>query len=380
MNTVASKSLLKLDPSLDRLGDKDKNLRDGLSAVVLVENTLWVAGDETTRLERLIRAGNGDGKEVYDRHEAFALSTYLDLPAKDKEEADIEGMDVSDGYLWLVGSHSLKRGQPKKKAGESADAYRKSLLAKPKTDGNRFLLARIPLLRHDDTFKLAKETDVGGSKRVAARLRGDAEGSDLTAALASDKHLGPFLSIPGKDNGLDIEGLCVAGERVFVGLRGPVLRGWATVLELAVRPDPGSPSVFGLQEIGPGGQRYRKHFLDLGGLGVRDLCVDGADLLILAGPTMDLDGPVAIFRWPNGARPGEESVVFADGIFADGIKKLADVPFGADADHAEGMTLHRAEGGQDLSVLLLYDAPSKERKESPDGETNVQADIFRLDR
>ena len=44
------------------------------------------------------------------------------------------------------------------------------------------------------------------------------------------------------------------------------------------------------------------------------------------------------------------------------------------------MTLHRAEGRQDLSVLVLYDAPSKERRESPDGETNVRADIFRLDR
>ena len=373
MNADGRKALLKLDPRLDRLDDKGKKLRDGLSAVVQVENTLWVAGDETTRLERLVRIGNGDEKEAYDRHEAFALSAYFDLPAQEKEEADIEGLEVSDGYLWLVGSHSLKRGRPK--AGESADAHRKSLLAKPKTDGNRFLLARIPLVRHDDTFTLAKEIDVGGRKRVAARLRGDAKGSDLTAALGSDKHLGPFLSIPGKDNGFDIEGLCVAGERVFVGLRGPVLRGWATVLELAVRPDPGSPSVFGLQEIGPGGQRYRKHFLDLGGLGVRDLCVDGPDLLILAGPTMDLDGPVAIFRWPNGARPSEESVVFAQDI-----EKLVEVPFGIRVDHAEGMTLHRAEGRQGLSVLVLYDAPSESRKESRPGETNVRADIFRLDR
>lgn len=375
MDTAVGKALLKLDPRLDRLDDDDKGkkLRDGLSAVVRVENTLWVAGDETTRLERLIRAANGDEEEVYGRHEAFALSACFDLPAKEKEEADIEGMDVSDGYLWLVASHSLKRGRPK--AGESADAHRKSLLAKPKTDGNRLLLARIPLARHDDTFTLAKQTDVGGRKRVAARLRGDARGSDLTAALASDKHLGPFLSIPGKDNGLDIEGLCVAAERVFVGLRGPVLRGWATVLELAVRPDPGHASVLSLQEIGPGGQRYRKHFLALGGLGVRDLCVDGDDLLILAGPTMDLDGPVAIFRWRNGARPSEESVVFAQDI-----ETLAEVPFGIGVDHAEGMTLHRAEGGQGLSVLVVYDTPSESRKKSRTGETNVRADIFRLDR
>ncbi|MNG03413.1 hypothetical protein D3C84_864920 [compost metagenome] len=36
--------------------------------------------------------------------------------------------------------------------------------------------------------------------------------------------------------------------------------------------------------------RYRKHFFALNGLGFRDLCTSGDDLLILAGPTMDLDG------------------------------------------------------------------------------------------
>ena len=44
------------------------------------------------------------------------------------------------------------------------------------------------------------------------------------------------------------------------------------------------------------------------------------------------------------------------------------------------MTLHRAEGRQGLSVLVLYDTPSESRNESRPGETNVRADIFRLDR
>ena len=50
------------------------------------------------------------------------------------------------------------------------------------------------------------------------------------------------------------------------------------------------PSMLRLREIGSHGLPYRKHLLELGGLGIRDLCVDGDDLLILAGPTMDLDG------------------------------------------------------------------------------------------
>ncbi len=40
MDQIAHRVLLRFDPDLDRL-DKDKQLRDGLSAVVLVENTLW---------------------------------------------------------------------------------------------------------------------------------------------------------------------------------------------------------------------------------------------------------------------------------------------------------------------------------------------------
>ena len=49
---------------------------------------------------------------------------------------------------------------------------------------------------------------------------------------------------------------------------------------------------------------FVKHFLDLGGLGVRDLSVDGDDLIVLAGPTMLLDGPVRLLRWPDGAKAG----------------------------------------------------------------------------
>ena len=115
-----------------------------------------------------------------------------------------------------------------------------------------------------------------------------------------------FLAIPGKDNGLDIEGLAVAEGSVFVGLRGPVLRGWTTLLEMAVGEDDDAPSTLKLKEIGSNGSLYRKHFLDLGGLGVRDLCLDGDDLLILAGPTMDLDGPVTVFRWRGGGKPKDD--------------------------------------------------------------------------
>ncbi|HLM55881.1 MAG TPA: DUF3616 domain-containing protein [Pyrinomonadaceae bacterium] len=367
MKETARAALLRFDPALNRLDDEGKELRDGLSAAVLVGDTLWLACDETTRLERLTRAGG----DTYQGHEQFPLARFLDLHAKEKEEADVEGLDISDGYLWLVGSHSLKRTKPK--AGKTPDKNRERLAAVT-ADGNRFLLARIPLVADGGTHRLEKEASTGDQRRVAAQLHGDELGSDLTAALEKDEHLGAFFGIPGKDNGFDIEGLAVSGGRVLIGLRGPVLRGWAMVLEVELGGDDDDTSVLRLKGIGPGGRPYRKHFLELGGLGVRDLCADGADLLILAGPTMDLDGPVALFRWENGARPEEQSVVFA----GDKLTRVLDIPFGAGSDHAEGITLLPAEGGARRELLVLYDAPSAARKRGREGEAVLRADIFTM--
>ena len=106
---------------------------------------------------------------------------------------------------------------------------------------------------------------------------------------------------------MDVEGLAVHGETLYIGLRGPVLRGWAVVLAVLPTENTEDPGRLELGEL-PEGTRYRKHFLDLGGLGVRDLCPDGDDLLVLAGPSMALSGPVRIYRW-HGAAATETSRV-----------------------------------------------------------------------
>lgn len=299
--------LLEFHPERDDLG-KDKELRDGLSVVVQIGETLWVTNDETISLERLsLIEGGNTGTYRYGRHHTqFSLHDYLRLPVplrdpEDLEEADVEGLVYDDGYLWLAGSHSLKRKKPTLKDGAKKAQQQ---LAKVSHDGNRYLLARIPVVERNGTYTLAKEAAQHRKTRTAAQLHGDDQGNDLTEALGKDEHLGSFLAIPGKDNGFDIEGLAVAGERLFLGLRGPVLRGWAVILEVELQEDHKQPSTLRLKPIGPNDRLYRKHFLHLGGLGIRDLCVHGHDLLILAGPTMELDGPVTIFRWPGGTDPG----------------------------------------------------------------------------
>jgi len=356
--------LLQFDPRLNPNGDGTEERAD-LSVAVEVGDTLWVASDETVCLTRLSR----QGADAYGRHTAFDVADFVDLPGPSDCEADLEGLDYADGYLWMTGSHSLKRGKP-----DSDNRERKNLrrLARVTTDSNRFLLARVPLVDGGDGVGTLKKSAKGDSgKRTAALLRCDRTGNDLTDALADDPHLGWALRVPSKDNGLDIEGLAVSGNRVFQGLRGPVLRGWAVVLEVEVKE--AGRGELRLRRIGPKGRRYRKHFLDLRGLGIREMCLDGSDLLLLAGPTMDLDGPSAVFRWQGGANPpGRGDNV----VFQDRLPKVLDIPYGVGEDHAEGMTFRTGGNGTGRrSLLVVYDSPARSRMR---GKGALLADAFDL--
>lgn len=355
--------------------DADAKGEDGLtgqlSAVVQVHGDLWLASDESNSVERLTRTKAGE----YGQHRTFRLADYLELPDGDESEIDIEGLAADDGYLWIAGSHGLKR----RKAKPDKDADRQiHRLAELRADGNRYLLARVPLREDGDGHMILDARVPGDGKdgkaheRTAARLMGGPSGNLLMDALRLDEHLAPFLVIPSKDNGLDIEGIAVHGERVFLGLRGPVLRGWAVVLELCMVD--AAPGYLRMEPVGKKGALYRKHFLDLRGLGVRDLRLRGHDLLILAGPTMDLDGPAAVYRWRK-ALDADRSVLLGK----DDLEEVVTVPYGTGEhnaeDHPEGLALLRADGDEPESLLVVYDSPTARRKRGPGA---VQADVFSL--
>lgn len=367
MSTVKT-AFLQFSPDQNNLG-QGKELRAGLSAVVQIGDTLWLANDETTSLERLslITGEAGDNGLTFGNHTRFSLNDFIQLPispSKDLVEADIEGLAYEDGYLWLVGSHSLKRKSPDLSKGTKRAQQQ---LAKISSDGNRYLIARLPVVEREGTYLLVTEDERQGKKGRTAQLRGNEKTNDLFEALKDDEHLGPFLAIPGKDNGFDVEGIAVAGTRLFLGLRGPVLRGWAVILEVDL-VDGVEPGTLSLKAIGPDDRSYRKHFLQLGGLGIRDLCRHGSDLLILAGPTMDIDGPVTVFRWPNGAVTTEEAMVATNEL-----ERVLDVPYGQGVDHAEGMTLFSLHSDQASSLLVVYDSASTARHR---GRSTLAADIF----
>lgn len=188
------------------------------------DGSLWVASDETVAIERL----SPTGSHSYGKHQRFFLQDYIQL-FNSKDEIDIEGMDFADGYLWSIGSHSTKRKQVKGKNLET-DLER---LATITTDLNRFTLARIPVI-NGELVKSCVSSE--GETLTAASLQTIDDRNLLWETLKEDVHLKPFIKaqIPSKDNGLDIEGLAVRGNRLFLGLRGPVLRGWSVIIEIQV--------------------------------------------------------------------------------------------------------------------------------------------------
>lgn len=341
----------------------DKHIREGVSSVARSGKYLWIAGDENVSIQRLEELEDGSyGKAVN-----FFLKDFMDLPVTD-DEADIEGMDIAGNYLWLVGSHSYKR----KKAREDSDDPAKEIerLSRVTLDPNRNLLARIPLIRDEaGAYVLQKacpDPDNPEETLTAARLKTSGKKwSQLSEMLKNDQHIGSFIGLPSKENGFDIEGLAAWKDKIFLGLRGPVLRGWAVILEMKLQEENGQLI---LKKDEESGEHYLKHFVNLHGMGIRELTIYGDDILILAGPTMDLDGTMEVYRWKNGTQhTGNQQVKRED------IKSLLQFPY-QHAQHgvnkAEGLVLMNGQ-----SILLVYDSPDDERKI---GDYKVKADLYSL--
>jgi hypothetical protein len=338
-----------------------------LSAIRTDGRHLWVAGDETATVERLT-ADVVDGTVTGFAHQvSVPLADLVDLPGPPEEEADIEGLARSGPWLWAIGSHSLKR---KRIRDEDSDAKARKRLGRIVREPNRYVVVRLPI--DPATGLPAREVEVDGDTLTAAVL--GAHDDDLTVHLRDDDLIAPFLQIPSKDNGLDVEGIAVhhgtGTTRLYVGFRGPVLRGWAVLLEIRPRTHRRKPGRLELEEFDDG-RAYRVHLLDLQGLGVRDLCPDGDDLLILTGPSMGLSGPVRVHRWVGGC-----VVDAADVVRSEELPVVLDLPHGRGQDHPEGLAIVPAEvTGTVDKLLVVLDSPAPERH-TPDG--GMLADVWDL--
>lgn len=354
---LLSRALLRLDDP-DGSRDLDDVLGELSAAAFTPDGSLWLGADEGRQIERLSPLAPA----VYGNHQAFAAADFITL-FDQEDEIDIEAMEYHQGYLWVAGSHSSKRKKPKgKKAAKDIDR-----LATVADEPNRHLLARIPV-HNGELFRVLDPPDGGDDALSAARLAEHENNDLLLPALTQDPHLGPFVgaNIPSKDNGLDIEGLAVLDERVWLGLRGPVLRGYAVVLELA--PGLGDDGDLHLQPLDD--RPFRKHFLQLEGLGIRDMCRHGDDLLLLAGPTMALEGFLRVYRWRNAAGLDGDSISTTEDKH---LEPLFELPFSIGNDRAEGLALTRCL--DQPALLVVYDDPAPHRRV---GQHAVLMDLFRL--
>lgn len=177
---------------------------------------------------------------------------------------------------------------------------------------------------HEDSYSLFRlALDERG--RIATNER-----ISLREILAADELLTPYTKLPGKENGVDIEGVAVREGRLFVGFRGPVMRdGLAAVMEFAFeQPD-----------------AYEVKLVNLGGRGVRDLAAVDGGLLLLAGPVGEEDGEYSLYLW--------------DGVSA-APTPVGDVPVDGDAK-PEGIAL-LGESASEWRVLLICDGDATARE------------------
>ena len=302
-----------LDVWLDykSVGRKAKFLPN-LSAVAVAGQYLWTASDEMRSIECLAPAGHG-----YELIQQFALDTLCPgLPGREAgHEADIEALDVADGRLWLTGSHAwTRRGQKQADKGRIEPRIRKR--------SSRRLLGSLALEQN------------GAGVRAPGQVLSFRGPSSLRALLASNPYLAPFMELPSKENGLDIEGLTVFCNQIYLGLRGPVVDNIAIIAGIGMRRDATLNNASVL------------NFVDLGGLGVRDLTRWRGAILILAGPVSSADGPFALYKWKPRRSAGIQKV-----------QQLCDLPSGL--DHPEAICPLR-RGNAD-GLLIIYDSRNPAR-------------------
>jgi hypothetical protein len=298
---------------LDYLQAANTDILENISGVSVHADLLWTVSDELRTLECLARGANGYTL----LHQTNLDDVLPDLPGDAGDELDLEAIDVVDGTVWICGSHCRVRKKPDTEG---------IINPKLRTRTSRHVLA-------------ALETDGAGRITSGAAIPFEGPGS-LREVLADDPYLRPFIDLPSKENGLDIEGMVATPGGVLLGLRGPLVDNAAVVVRL------------GLDGLAI--ERANLSFLDLGGLAIRDLARAPGGLLVLAGPVSDARGPFRLYYWSG-----------ASGSSTQVPKLVWEWPAGL--EKPEGICVIEEAGR--VKLLVVYDRP----------EGRVQGTKYRAD-
>lgn len=147
-----------------------------------------------------------------------------------------------------------------------------------------------------------------------------------------------FNEIPGKENGVNIEGLAVKDGHLCIGFRGPVFRGnYVPVMKLEFADPPKNELLY----------------VRLDGYGIRAMTSVSDGFLIIAGPVGDRSASYQLYHWsgqdlvPGRNRPSEIGMIQLLGEI--------DPP---EEGKAEGVAVLQEDSGN-YDLLVVYDGVEK---------------------
>lgn len=282
-------------------GFKKKSRKDISGAVCPTNDTRWcyAVNDEKKYLQMFQIEGM-----VLTGGMRIRLSEKSEF--RDGDELDTEAITYADGFVYVAGSHSVKR-----KTGE--------------VQRSRNLLFRFPV-----NLETGQPLFVPTNDTVVPQIERSVR---LSALLSQHGILAPFVGKSPRENGLNIEGMAVWGDTAVFGFRQPSLWKGVGVLsvDLACLFNDGS---------------CRSVFIDLpvgaANLGIRDIALHEGRFILLVGTAVGGENAVGqLFSWDGGLiaptkltqfdlKPGEkpEGLLIIPGaaggtrtiVFFDGIK------------------------------------------------------------
>lgn len=283
---------------------------EDISAIVAFQDFLLIGSDESKEVIQLLQK----------KAQGYSVESDLSLSSQhdEEEEIDIEGMAIEDGTLYVIGSHSAKRKTIKK--------------SKSYLENHQRLATVIQEAKKNTIFKLELDQSTGQilKREVNTQLRN---------VFEQDIILNRFLNIPSKENGIDIEGLAVHGGNLYLGFRGPVLRGNYVPVMVTEFDDVSD---------------YELRYVSLAGNGIRDITRITNGFLLIAGPVGDALGPYQLYFW-NGRDtiPGSDRPDTSD--FCQLLGKIPPPKEFPEAK-AEGITIIE-ENGKEIQAIIVYDGP-----------------------
>ena len=226
-----------------------------ISGIAFPFTFMALATDEGNALQILSSTDN----HTWQNHSVIHLNN---LP----DELDIEALAWQKPYLYALGSHSAKRKKIKANKTQKENIKR---LSQTSLEPARQALFRIEL----DSKAKVKSINVLSLQKI----------------LSANSVISPFIGIPSKENGIDLEGLTIDKKgRLLIGFRGPVLRGnIATILRIKLAKNAFTiPSSKGL-------------YIETIGTGVRGMThiPNTHDFLILTGAMGDQPLPYQVSIW-----------------------------------------------------------------------------------